>query len=145
METRTIRTLDELSVFAEEILSVLPQKRSAHVLALKGDLGTGKTAFVQAFADLLGVKEHVVSPTFVIMRSYGTAHDAFTKLVHIDAYRVEDEEEMRVLKIPELFYETGTIICIEWAKRIPSLIPKEALLISFTINDDNSRTATYGE
>lgn len=145
MMERRIANVAELSTFADEILSILPQKRGAHVLALSGDLGAGKTAFTQAFATHLGVREHVVSPTFVIMRTYDTADERFPKLVHIDAYRIENEEEIVVLKIPELLNEPGVIACIEWPEKIPAYIPGDALTITFSTNDDGSRTVTYGK
>lgn len=144
MATRTVHTLAELEIFAEEVLTTLPQKDSACILTLTGDLGAGKTAFTQALAKQLGVVEHVVSPTFMIMRSYSTESERFKKLVHIDAYRVEDVREMEVLKIPELFSEAGTVVCIEWPEHIASLIPQDAYRITLEVNSDDSRTITYG-
>ena len=144
MTTRTVHTLAELDTFAQEMLSTLSQKDSAHVIALTGDLGVGKTSFTQALAKHLDIAEHVVSPTFMIMRSYQTENPNFKKLVHIDAYRVEDIREMEVLKIPELFSEAGTVICIEWPERIAALIPQDAHRITFAVNSDDSRTITYG-
>lgn len=144
MPMRSINTLANLDAFAEETLSTLPQKDTAHVLALSGELGAGKTTFVQTLAKKLGVHEHVTSPTFVIMRTYETTHETFTTLVHIDAYRVEDAREMEVLAIPELFNAAGTIVCIEWPERIASLIPKDARRISFILKSNDSRTVEFG-
>lgn len=143
MATRTIQSLEALDSFAEEVLSVLPQKDTANIIALSGDLGAGKTTFTQALAKKLGVTEHVVSPTFMIMRAYPVTDNVFTKLVHIDAYRIEDIREMEVLKIPELFTEADTIICIEWPERIEALIPKDAFRIMFTAPNKDVRTITY--
>lgn len=143
METRTIRNLEELTVFVDEILSILPQKEGAHVLLLKGDLGAGKTTFTQTLAERIGVRDHVVSPTFMIMRTYDAQHDYFKKLVHIDAYRIEDESEIEVLRIPELFGETGTLVCIEWPERIPKVLPEGATTITFMIEEGDVRTVTY--
>ncbi|NCN52734.1 tRNA (adenosine(37)-N6)-threonylcarbamoyltransferase complex ATPase subunit type 1 TsaE [Candidatus Parcubacteria bacterium] len=144
METRTIQSLVELDSFADEIISILPQREGANVLLLKGDLGAGKTTFTQILAKKLGVAEHVVSPTFMIMRTYEGHHDLCKKFVHIDAYRIEDISEVEVLRIPELFTETGTVVCIEWPERIPEVLPQNALTISFAIAEGESRTVTYG-
>ncbi|MBX2866516.1 tRNA (adenosine(37)-N6)-threonylcarbamoyltransferase complex ATPase subunit type 1 TsaE [Candidatus Kaiserbacteria bacterium] len=144
METRNIENTEAFEGFAQDILRILPQKETSSVLALTGDLGAGKTTFTQALAASLGVKEHVVSPTFMIMRSYDTTHEYFQKLVHIDAYRIDDEEELRVLNIPTLLEDPHNLICIEWSEKVPSVIPKDALHITIDIASDNTRVVTYG-
>ncbi len=124
-----------LTNLAEEIISVLPQKETAHVIALHGDLGAGKTTFVKTLAKQLGVLETVTSPTFVVMKQY-SVEDGPTmidRLIHIDAYRIEDVEEMRVLHFNELLRKPDTIICIEWAERIRNLLPQDHIAITFTI------------
>lgn len=144
MEKR-IGNVEELHSFAEEILSIMPQSDKGQVIALRGNLGAGKTAFTQALAKTLGVSEHVVSPTFVIMRIYETNDERFKKLVHIDAYRIEDEEEVKVLRLEDFLHESGIIVCIEWPERIPSYVRDDALTITFAMNEDESRTVTYGD
>jgi len=145
METRNIETAEAFETFAHTVLETLPQQEKATVIALTGDLGAGKTTFTQTLAKTLGVTEHVVSPTFMIMRSYKTTHDCFKKLVHIDAYRIEDEAEVAVLGIEELFADSETLVCIEWPERIPGSIPKNAFHIGIDIAEDNTRTVTYGK
>ena len=145
MPSRTIEREEEMAGFATEILSVLPQKEGAHSIGLTGPLGAGKTAFVKALAKELGIVEHITSPTFVIMKAYQvTEHDWIKRLVHIDAYRVEDIDEMKVLHLDELFDETGTVICIEWPEKIKSLIPEDSLMISIAPLSEEKRTITYG-
>ena len=130
----------------EEILSTLPQKKSAHTITLSGDLGAGKTSFVKALAKELGVVEHVTSPTFVIMKKYSVeGHYLVKTLIHIDAYRVEDINEMDVIGLEDLVKEEGSMVCIEWPEKIKSRIPEEALHISITTESDHSRTITYGD
>lgn len=143
METRGIRTLDELAGIAQEALSACVQKDTATVIALAGDLGVGKTAFTKELAKLLGVKEVVTSPTFVIMKSYPiTNHPFFKTLTHIDAYRIESEDEIQVLGFTELLKDTTQLICIEWPLRIKNSIPNDARIIAFTLQND-VRTITY--
>lgn len=134
-----ISTLPALETAAGAVLDIAAalQTPGATVLGLSGELGAGKTAFVQALARLLGVTEPVVSPTFTIMRSYAARHPQFTELVHIDAYRIESVDEMNVLRFADLLDRKGTMICIEWPERITTLVPAEAMQLSFV----HSRTA----
>ena len=139
MKRWEIETPEELTGVAAEVLTLLQQTtEKARVLALHGDLGAGKTTFVQAIAKLLGVTEVVTSPTFVVMKRYvGTPET----LIHIDSYRIEDIDEMRVLGFQALLQEKKTIICIEWAERIAELLPQDTLHLTFTI-EGNKRQLT---
>ncbi len=145
METR-IQTLEELHKVAGAVLSELAPRDQATIIALKGDLGAGKTAFVKAVAKHLGIAHEITSPTFVIMKSYGIPSHAFFKtLTHIDAYRIEDEDEMRVLKFGEILSDQSNLVCIEWPEKIQNLIPENAHMIEFTLNQDGTRDITYSE
>lgn len=151
METLHIEAQEELAIAAEKALDAVSSRMkegSAGVLALKGDLGAGKTAFTQALARLLGIQEDVTSPTFVVMKQYEIddtkkVNTTFTKLVHIDAYRIDDIDEMRPLRFEELLHEQGTLICIEWAERIASLLPADALFIDIATTGETSRDITF--
>lgn len=145
MPTRTIEREEDMADIAEEIFSTLPQKDTAHVLALSGALGAGKTSFTKALARHLGIIEHITSPTFVIMKSYEVpSHEWVHTLTHVDAYRIEDVDEVRVLRLTDLFQEAGRIMCIEWPENIKELVPDDALTITIHIGDNDSRTITYG-
>ncbi len=145
MEIRNISTLQELHEVAQTILASFEQGSVAHTVALSGDLGAGKTAFVKELAKLLGVVSEVTSPTFVIMKSYEIHEHAFLKtLTHIDAYRIEEDDEMRVLGFNELLQDQTRIVCIEWPEKIENLIPQNAYHISLTLNQDGTRTVSYG-
>ncbi len=106
--------------------------KKATVVALEGNLGAGKTYFAQAFGKVMGVEENMPSPTFVIMKSYKVDWGGFRKLIHIDAYRIEKEQELLNLGWEELVGNPENIILIEWPERVPGLIPKEARRIHFT-------------
>lgn len=137
MKTWKIDTKEELAEAAKMALTEFNDNlSSAAVLALHGELGAGKTAFVQELGKLLGVKETITSPTFVIMKRYQTAHDSFKNLVHIDAYRLDSVDEMRVLGFKPLLGEKDTIICIEWAERIAELMPEDALHLRFSLEGE---------
>ena len=104
----------------------------ARVVALTGNLGAGKTTFVQGFAVALGIKEKIQSPTFVLMKIYLlNARKNLKHLVHIDAYRIETSSEMEHLGLRDLLEDQDAIILIEWADRIKKLLPKDTTWIMF--------------
>lgn len=145
-KTHTITTLDELAQFAELFLNEISKSEvnGAVVVAISGDLGAGKTTLVQILAKLLGVQDLVTSPTFTIMKGYETTPGApFTTLIHMDAYRIEEEDELRPLRLAELMEQPQTLICIEWAERIYEALPKDTHFLALTMTDANVRQITY--
>ncbi len=111
---------EELSSVAKEVLSNLRADNDrAIIIALYGELGAGKTTLVQAIATELGVEEMVTSPTFVIAKWYKTNSSDFYTLVHIDAYRVESEDELRPLGFIELLKQPRALVIIEWPEKMP--------------------------
>jgi tRNA threonylcarbamoyladenosine biosynthesis protein TsaE len=144
METYVASTLSELGEVAKKILANLTSfpRQQAMVLTLSGELGAGKTAFVQQLGKQLGIADTMVSPTFVVMKRYQTTDVVFTNLVHIDAYRLEDEAETIPLHFSDIFAEPHTLICIEWASRIPATIPHPYATVSIT-DTDGVRTLSY--
>ena len=102
---KEVKNLEELRAVAEGFLSAIaknPLKETATVVGLSGDLGAGKTAFVKCVASILGITEVVTSPTFILEKVYiiprgSILGERFTKLIHIDAYRLEGGKEMRAL------------------------------------------------
>lgn len=123
----------------EDLLAI---KSDPLIITLQGDLGAGKTTFTQELGKTLGITEPITSPTFTVMKQYEITGSTFTKLVHIDAYRFESEDETGPLRFTETFDTRGAIICIEWPEKIPSLIPSSAVQLEISINDDESRTVT---
>lgn len=103
----------------------------ATIVALQGELGAGKTYFAQKVGKMMGVKEDMVSPTFVLMKFYDIDWQGFKKLIHIDAYRIEKEEELLKLGWEEIIKDPAHIILIEWPERVPNLIPAEATRLHF--------------
>ncbi|MEY3783688.1 MAG: hypothetical protein RLZZ230_10 [Candidatus Parcubacteria bacterium] len=112
------------------------------VLALKGDLGAGKTTFTQEFARVLGVTETVNSPTFTIIKQYELSHPQFDTLVHMDAYRLESQQEVGPLRLEELFSQPRTVVCVEWPEIIIDSIPETAVWLEFETVEDEARTVT---
>ena len=110
-------------------ISLSSSRSGALVLALEGNLGAGKTTFIQGFAKALGVKENVLSPTFVLMKVYKvrcrvSGVRCYPKhLIHIDCYRLDSPKD--------LLKDKDAVILIEWADRIRRIIPKDATWIKF--------------
>ena len=114
------------------LAAVLPQ---GITVALCGTLGAGKTRLVQAIAEAVGVERRsVVSPTFVLVQEYHGRRE----IIHIDAYRLRDEDEFLALG-PEEFFESGAIVLIEWADRVEGCLPKERIEIHIEVSGQDSR------
>lgn len=114
--------------FGEELLKVKNLSR-AIVLALEGELGSGKTTFVQGIAKGLQIRFRIVSPTFVITKRY-EFQNRQRNFYHIDCYRVKGKELVS-LGLKEMIKQPKNIIAIEWADRIPGLLPKDVIKIKF--------------
>lgn len=110
----------------------LKNKDGALVVGLYGDLGSGKTAFTQAVAKCLGVKETITSPTFVIEKIYKLKNKNFDHLIHIDAYRLKSGDELLHLGWEEIAKNPKNIIFIEWPERVAEILPNNIKKIYFT-------------
>ena len=103
----------------------------ATVVGLQGELGSGKTYFVKDLGKMMGIEEHIVSPTFVIMKIYDIDWQGFKKLIHIDAYRLEKEEELLNLGWEKLLEDPENLVLIEWPEKVEGIIPKDSKRIHF--------------
>ena len=123
-------------------LKSLPER--ATVVGLYGDLGAGKTTFVQAAATALGVTETVNSPTFLIFKKYQllVTSSRYSFLVHIDAYRLKYSDELRRLRFDELLADPANLIFIEWADRVADILPPDHRKIFFEFVDEDTRSVT---
>lgn len=113
-----------------------PRGAEATIVALSGELGAGKTTFVQGIAAALGVTETVSSPTFVIEKVYTLEGQPFEHLIHIDAYRLKGAEELRHLGWDEKAADPHNLILVEWPERVQELIPLHAIRIRFDFDGD---------
>ena len=135
------KNLKDTKEIAENFLSSILKQvgGKARVVGLYGDLGAGKTAFTQALAKHLGVKNKVVSPTFVIMKSYQLSGFRFQKLIHIDAYRLEKGEELVKLGWAEIISDPENLVLIEWPEIVSDVMPKNHDKIKIKHIDETSR------
>lgn len=130
-----ITNLKELNSFAKQKLTAW-KKESKNVIGLSGDLGSGKTAFVKELAKHLGIQKDIVSPTFVIMKSYQTKDDTYKTLTHIDAYRLKDKSELSHIDWDHIKDIKDNLILIEWPEQVDLVdIPT----IHFTYIDESKR------
>lgn len=140
---------------AKKILSnsIKKQNKQAVVLTLYGDLGSGKTTFLQGFANALKIKEKITSPTFVILKKFPIPvqhqrlHTIDTKPIfknfyHIDCYRIENSEEMLELDFNDIISNPKNIIAIEWPEKIKKILPKNRITIKFSFISQNQRKIT---
>ncbi|MBI4120869.1 MAG: tRNA (adenosine(37)-N6)-threonylcarbamoyltransferase complex ATPase subunit type 1 TsaE [Parcubacteria group bacterium] len=117
----------------------------ATVVGLYGDLGSGKTTFVKNIAEVLGISEPVVSPTFIIERVYAMHHAQFTHFIHIDAYRLKDGKELLRLGWDDIAKDPKNLVFIEWADRVEAVLPKDAIKIYFEGVDERTRKVRIAE
>jgi len=111
----------------------------AVVIALEGELGAGKTTFAKAFAKALGVEQKLTSPTFVIMRKYSLDISRFQSLIHIDAYRLNNGEELKLLGIEEIISDPENIVLVEWAERVAEILPEKHITVHIDHISENER------
>lgn len=144
-------SLDQLSLVAQQVINDAfsdHQTRAllgAAVVGLEGDLGAGKTTLVKEIASRFGVTDTVTSPTFVIAKWYDMedAGHHFKKLVHIDAYRIEDEIELEAIHFDTLCQEEHALVIVEWPDRIPHAM-KKAKAIRFVLTHEGEERQIDG-
>jgi tRNA threonylcarbamoyladenosine biosynthesis protein TsaE len=103
------------------------------VVALSGELGAGKTTFVQGLAHALGVQRQVTSPTFTLVGEYRGANRR--QLVHMDLYRLQTPDDLLVIGFAE-YLESGAVVAIEWPERAGDLLPADAVRVDLQTTDD---------
>lgn len=125
-------------ILAKEILGTKLRKR-ALIIGLEGDLASGKTTFLQGFAKGLGIKEKVLSPTFILMRKFIIRNSAFENFYHLDCYRIKKPKEILDLGLEEIISNLQNIVVVEWAEKIKKILPKNIIWIKFKFIDKTSR------
>lgn len=125
----------------QELAREIGKKLKPHnVLALYGDLGSGKTTFTRYLVEALGFADRVQSPTFVILRKYvKSTNEEIGIINHLDLYRLSNTNDLRELGLKELFEERKAITIIEWPEIAEALLPKDTIKIFFEYFDENER------
>ncbi|MBU1255467.1 tRNA (adenosine(37)-N6)-threonylcarbamoyltransferase complex ATPase subunit type 1 TsaE [Patescibacteria group bacterium] len=113
--------------------------KKALIVGLEGELGSGKTTFIQGLAKGLGIEELITSPTFVIMKRYNFPKG---ELYHIDCYRI-DLKDLIELDFKEIINNPKNIVVIEWAEKIKDILPNNVIWMKFEYLDKNMRKVIY--
>lgn len=143
------KSIEETQKFAQEFAGKL---KPGNIIALYGELGAGKTIFVQGLAKGLGFRGKVFSPTFIFMRPYKISdqtsdiRDQGSKikiLYHIDLYRLEGIMDLKNIGVEEFISEKDAVSAIEWAEKIEHLLPKNVIKIKIERLSEQTRKITY--
>ena len=135
MSTITISGLDTIRESAKEFVRLMGDDT---VFAFYGKMGAGKTTFIKALCQELGVEDEVNSPTFAIINEYRSQTTA-ELLYHFDFYRIKKLEEVYDLGYEDYFY-SGALCFIEWPELVEELLPLDAKKVTITENSDGTRT-----
>jgi tRNA threonylcarbamoyladenosine biosynthesis protein TsaE len=130
-----IQNLDTIREAAREFISLIGERR---VIAFYGKMGSGKTTFIKALCEELGVNDVITSPTFAIVNDY-TANEE--SIYHFDFYRIKKLEEVYDMGFEEYFY-SGNYCFIEWPELVEPLLPDDTLRVSISEQPDGSRLIT---
>jgi len=141
MEIR-IENLNDIRRAAQQFLTAIPAE--AQVIAFYGLMGSGKTTFIKALCEELGVEDVITSPTFAIVNEY-TPHggDRSGAIFHFDFYRIRRLEEVYDMGYEEYFYAPDSLSLIEWPELIELLLPEDTLKVHIDEQPDGSRLVTF--
>ena len=133
-----INSINEIGAAAQQFAS---QIKRGDVYAFYGSMGAGKTTFIKAVCDVLGVSDVVTSPTFAIVNEY-TSDVLSAPVYHFDFYRIKKLDEVYDMGYEDYFYGNG-VCMIEWPELVENLLPEEVIKVSITEESDGTRTVKY--
>ncbi len=136
MNTIEIRDLDHIREAAREFINLMGEAR---VFAFYGTMGAGKTTFIKALCEELGVEDVITSPTFAIVNEYTTGD---SRIFHFDFYRIKKLEEVYDMGYEDYFY-SGSLCFIEWPELIEEILPDDAVRVSITEQEDGTRKISF--
>jgi tRNA threonylcarbamoyladenosine biosynthesis protein TsaE len=141
-KTFTTNSFGETQRLGNQFAKILQKK---DIICLYGDLGSGKTTFTQGLAEGLNIKNRIISPTFVIIRSYKIMNNNLkvANLYHIDLYRIENEKDIKNLGIKEILNNENDVVVIEWAEKLEKYLPKKRIDIEFCYEKNNTRKIKF--
>jgi len=140
LSKNSTETAEIAANFAKVLITKPGFGNQAMIFGLYGELGSGKTTFMKYLAENFGVKETIQSPTFVIEKIYNiTNNEIFKKLIHIDAYRIENDQEMINLGWNEIIADPKNLICLEWPEKISKIMPAHIKIFFEHGDNENER------
>ncbi len=119
-------------------IKLAKQLNGNEVIALVGNLGSGKTTFVKGLAKGLGVKDVITSPTFVLMKNYKAKHKTIKNFVHVDCYRIPGIE-LTAIGLDDFLNQADTVVAIEWAEKLPKKFKPKLVLNFVNTKQPNTR------
>ena len=131
------RSPEETHALGRRLGEVLASLPGPVIIAYRGGLGAGKTAFTRGFARGLGNTSYVSSPTFALVNDYG----GNPQLVHFDMYKVDSWDDLYSSGFFD-YYDMGAILCTEWSENIENALPDDTIYVEFTRIDDEKREIT---
>ena len=131
-----INSLDGIADAARQFVDAMGENK---VFAMFGPMGVGKTTFIKAVCEVLGVQDTITSPTFAIVNEYRT--DSGEQIFHFDFYRIRKVEEAYDMGYEDYIY-SGAICFLEWPELIEELLPDDAVRVTLTEEEDGTRTIT---
>lgn len=134
--TIEIKSLETINEAAIEFIRAMGDNT---VFAFHGNMGAGKTTFIKAICENLGVEDVINSPTFAIVNEYRS--NSGELIYHFDFYRIKNEEEAYDFGYEDYFF-SGSLCFIEWPERIESLLPQDAVNVTIEVQQDGSRKVT---
>lgn len=133
----TIKNIDTIHETAREFINEIGEHR---VLAFYGKMGAGKTTFIKALCEEMGVEDVITSPTFAIVNEYTDGEQ--NPVYHFDFYRIKKLEEVYDMGYEEYFY-SGDLCLMEWPELIEDLLPEDTLRVTISENEDGQRTVEF--
>lgn len=133
-----IPNIEALPEAAHEFLAAMDDRT---VYAFRGSMGAGKTTFIKALCEALGVEDEVNSPTFAIVNEYRSETTA-ELIYHFDCYRIQKIEEALDFGFED-YMESSALCFIEWPENVEELLPGDVVNVTITVNDDESRTIEF--
>jgi tRNA threonylcarbamoyladenosine biosynthesis protein TsaE len=137
-----IESLETIRKTAREFIETVIKQGSGRVFLFYGSMGAGKTTFIRAICEELGVEESVNSPTFAIVNEYRSGEG--DPIYHFDFYRINKEEEAYDFGYEDYFY-SGELCFVEWPEKIENLLPEDAVTVSITEQPDGTREVAVGK
>ena len=133
--------IDSLDTIREAAREFVKNMGKANVYAFYGKMGAGKTTFIKAVCEELGVDDVITSPTFAIVNEYRSETNG-ELIYHFDFYRIKKLEEVYDMGYEDYFY-SGALCFLEWPELIEELLPDNAVKVTITQNEDDSRTVEF--
>lgn len=134
-------TINSLSNIAEAAKTFVDNIGNSTVFAFYGKMGAGKTTFIKAVCETLGVDDVITSPTFAIVNEYTSATTGDT-IFHFDFYRIKKLDEVFDMGYED-YFDSGSLCFLEWPELIEDLLPEDTRRVTIVENEDGSRTLTF--